>query len=130
MADYRAFKRSLFADLRGTVLEIGAGAGANFGLLPADVCWLGLEPSRRPRRRLIRSAVRGGAVLAGIGEQIPLQAGFAQVDMDWFTIPPRWSVYHPCIAGRAIALAWPLKVPGTACSYNQGDRHAAAHPGR
>jgi SAM-dependent methyltransferase len=210
MADYRALKRSLFADLRGTVLEIGAGAGANFGLLPADVCWLGLEPSRRRRRRLIRSAVRGSAVLAGIGEQIPLrdrsvdavistivlcsvrdqeqvlaevrrvlrpggtfvfcehvaapqgswtrrtqralapltrrfddgcdpgretwhaieQAGFAQIDMDWFTIPPRWSVYNPCIAGRAIALAWPLKVPGTACSYNQGDRHAAAHPGR
>jgi SAM-dependent methyltransferase len=182
-ADYDALKRSLFADLRGTVLEIGAGAGANFGLLPANVRWLGLEPSRRRRRRLARSRAGGGSVLAGVGEHIPLRAqsvdgvvstivlcsvrdqeqvlaevrrvlrpggtfvfcehvaapqgtwmrriqralapltrrcddgcdpgretwraieraGFTHVDLDWFTIPPRCSVYNPCIAGRAIA---------------------------
>ena len=34
--DYDALKRSLFADLRGTVLEIGTGAGANVGLLSAN----------------------------------------------------------------------------------------------
>ena len=50
-AAYDAVKRSLFADLRGTVLEIGAGKGANFGLLPGQVRWVGLEPARRRRRR-------------------------------------------------------------------------------
>jgi ubiquinone/menaquinone biosynthesis C-methylase UbiE len=185
-AGYDAIKRSLFAGLRGTVLEIGAGKGANFSLLPADVRWLGLEPSRRYRRRLARSnrpAVLAGAVLAGVAEHIPLRdnsvdavistivlcsvqdqdqvlaevrrvlrpggtfvfcehvaaprqtwarrcqravaplsrrfdlgcdpsretwhaierAGFAHVELEWFTIPPRWSVYNPCIAGRAVA---------------------------
>jgi hypothetical protein len=52
-AAYDAVKRSLFADLRGTVLEIGAGSGANFGLLPGQVRWVGLEPARRRRRRLV-----------------------------------------------------------------------------
>lgn len=180
-AAYNTVKRSLFADLRGTVLEIGAGKGANFGLLPGQVRWVGLEPGRR-RRRLAQG--RPGLVLAGVGEQIPLcdhsvdavvstivlcsvrdqdqvlsevrrvlrpggafvfcehvaaprgtrarrwqralapwsrrfdagcdpsretwlaieRAGFAHVELEWFTLPPRWSVYNPCIAGRAVAL--------------------------
>ena len=70
-AAYDAVKRSLFADLRGTVLEIGAGKGANFGLLPGQVRWVGLEPARRRRRRLARS--HAGLVLAGDGERIPLR---------------------------------------------------------
>jgi SAM-dependent methyltransferase len=32
------------------------------------------------------------------------RAGFAHVELEWFTLPPRWSVYNPCIAGRAVAL--------------------------
>jgi hypothetical protein len=35
-AAYNTVKRSWFADLRGTVLEIGAGNGANFGPLPGQ----------------------------------------------------------------------------------------------
>lgn len=184
-AEYEALKRSLFAGLHGTVLEIGAGAGANSGLFPAGIRWLGLEPSQRRRRRLARSgaaAAPAGAVLAGVGERLPLrehsvdavvstivlcsvrdqeqvlaevrrvlrpggrfvfcehvaaargtraralqramapltrrfdagcdpsretwrvieEAGFARVELDWFTIPPRWSIYNPCVAGRAI----------------------------
>jgi SAM-dependent methyltransferase len=69
-AAYNAVKHSLFADLRGTVLEIGAGKGANFGLLPGQVRWVGLEPGRR-RRRLAQG--RPGLVLAGVGERIPLR---------------------------------------------------------
>ncbi len=33
--------------LRGRVLEIGAGDGANFGLLHSSVEWIGLERARR-----------------------------------------------------------------------------------
>jgi hypothetical protein len=28
----------------------------------------------------------------------------AHVELEWFTLPPSWSMYNPCIAGRAIAL--------------------------
>lgn len=177
-AGYDALKRSLLADLRGTILEIGAGRGANFGYLHPSVRWVGIEPGRR-RRRLGRSR----AVLAAVGERLPLRdasvdavistivlcsvrdqdqvlaevrrvlrpggtfvfaehvaaprgtrarawqravapltrrfdagcdparetwraiedAGFARVELEWFTIPPRWSIYNPCIAGRATA---------------------------
>jgi hypothetical protein len=55
-AAYDAVRRSLFAGLRGTVLEIGAGKGANFGLLPGQVRWVGLEPAGAalPQRWLAR----------------------------------------------------------------------------
>lgn len=38
-------KQALFADLQGTVLEIGPGAGANFPYYPASVQWTGIEPN-------------------------------------------------------------------------------------
>ncbi|MGF1512540.1 MAG: class I SAM-dependent methyltransferase [Elainellaceae cyanobacterium] len=38
-------KQGLFADLQGTVLEIGPGAGANFDYYPASVDWIGVEPN-------------------------------------------------------------------------------------
>ncbi|ADD41757.1 class I SAM-dependent methyltransferase [Stackebrandtia nassauensis] len=68
-------KRRLLADLAGTVLEIGAGRGANFGYLPSGVRWLGLEPHRRRRASLIAAASRhgrGAEVLAAPAEAIPL----------------------------------------------------------
>lgn len=65
----------LIGGLRGTVLEIGAGSGANFDKLPAATEWTGLEPNARARRRLARSAAAAGReprVLAGPAERIPL----------------------------------------------------------
>lgn len=38
-------KRALFGDLTGTVLEIGAGAGANLDFLRREVHWIGIEPN-------------------------------------------------------------------------------------
>ncbi len=39
-------KKRLFADLSGTVLEIGPGTGANFAHLPDGVRrWIGIEPN-------------------------------------------------------------------------------------
>ncbi|MGH3376208.1 MAG: hypothetical protein ACRDP6_15850, partial [Actinoallomurus sp.] len=60
MAAYAARKRELLGGLTGTVLEIGAGGGVNFGYLRRDVRWLGLEPSRSRRRRLARTAAAHG----------------------------------------------------------------------
>lgn len=174
---YEARRRALLSGLRGTILEIGAGTGANFGVLPAGIRWVGVEPARR------RPPAGSRAVLAAVGERLPLRnhcvdavistivlcsvrdqrqvlaevrrvlrpggtfvfcehvaapartwararqravaplsrrfdagcqpgretwraiedAGFARVELEWFTIPPRWNVYSPRIAGRAVA---------------------------
>ncbi|GAB2600338.1 class I SAM-dependent methyltransferase [Pseudactinotalea suaedae] len=61
--------------LRGRVLEIGAGDGANFGQLSAGVAWVGLEPSLQRRTALGENARRHGheaAPIAAPAESIPL----------------------------------------------------------
>lgn len=75
MAAYAARKRELLGGLTGSVLEIGAGKGANFGNLRRDVRWIGLEPNRRRRRRLaVTAAAHGhsGEILDAPAERIPL----------------------------------------------------------
>ncbi len=48
---YAARKRALFADLRGTVLEVGPGTGVNLPLLPPSVeRWIGAEPNPHMHR--------------------------------------------------------------------------------
>lgn len=67
---YGERRRALVSGLRGTVLEIGPGAGANFDYLSDDVRWIGVEPNRYLHERL-RLADRG-PVLVGGAEGIPL----------------------------------------------------------
>jgi ubiquinone/menaquinone biosynthesis C-methylase UbiE len=38
-------KQALFADLRGTVVELGPGTGVNLPYLPEHVRWIGVEPN-------------------------------------------------------------------------------------
>jgi ubiquinone/menaquinone biosynthesis C-methylase UbiE len=74
-AGYVATKRELIAGLTGTVLEIGAGRGSNFGLLSPEVSWIGLEPHARSRRALRKTATASGLpwqVLPAPAERIPL----------------------------------------------------------
>ncbi|TWD84789.1 ubiquinone/menaquinone biosynthesis C-methylase UbiE [Kribbella amoyensis] len=74
-ADYLAVKRNLIRGLSGTVLELGAGRGANFGYLAPDIDWIGLEPHDASRRILARTAagqVRTHRVLDAPAEHIPL----------------------------------------------------------
>lgn len=52
-------KRSAFGDIdRGTILEVGAGAGANFAFLPPGSTVIALEPSVAMHGRLMRRARR------------------------------------------------------------------------
>ncbi|NDJ63294.1 MAG: class I SAM-dependent methyltransferase [Chloroflexi bacterium] len=66
-------KRALFADLRGPVLEIGPGDGANFEYLPAGVRWVGLEPNvffHDHLRALLADSGIDGEVRAGVAERL------------------------------------------------------------
>lgn len=72
---YEALKDELIGGLSGTVLEIGAGVGRNFGRLAADVEWIGLEPDGRVHGRLRASAIRhhrSPRILLAPAEAIPL----------------------------------------------------------
>jgi SAM-dependent methyltransferase len=69
---------SLISSLHGTVLEIGAGGGANFDRLASDVDWIGLEPNRADTALLHANAVNHGQQrkpLVAECEAIPLEDG-------------------------------------------------------
>lgn len=74
-ADYRWHKRALFADLAGTVVEIGPGTGVNLAYLPRDIALTAIEPSLAMRRYLAERATELGrslTLLDGTAERIPL----------------------------------------------------------
>src|SRR5690606_12864960 len=75
-ARFGAAKAELFADLRGTVLEIGPGTGPNLVYIPAGVHWIGVEPNRAMHAYLRAEAER-------MGREIELRAGRAErLDVD------------------------------------------------
>lgn len=75
IAAYDVSRAAVLGSLTGTVLEIGAGAGANFGCFRPDIRWLGLEPDPGRRRVLAAAAAAHGQhapLIAVAAEQIPL----------------------------------------------------------
>ncbi|MCP2031224.1 ubiquinone/menaquinone biosynthesis C-methylase UbiE [Okibacterium sp. HSC-33S16] len=67
--------RRLVGALRGRVLEIGAGYGENFDILPGDIDYIGLEPNPKRLDELAYEAERNGhptPPLAAQAENIPL----------------------------------------------------------
>lgn len=73
---YAAYKRELIGSLEGSVLEIGAGRGANFAAMRQVSHWIGVEPSGRRRTASRRAGVLPGAeVLAGRAERLPVADG-------------------------------------------------------
>ena len=77
MTAYARDKREVLGSLNGTVLEIGAGHGANFGYFAAGFDWIGLEPSPAAHRKLATIAAAHGyhrPVVASVAERIPLPA--------------------------------------------------------
>lgn len=69
-------KRNAFEGISsGTVVELGAGTGANFRYLPADCHLIAVEPSVAMHARLQRNAMEQGVsleLLSSGGEQIAL----------------------------------------------------------
>lgn len=73
LADWRA---ELLAPLSGTVLEVGAGTGANLAHYPPAVSRLVLaEPDPSMRRRLARRAGNRAEVIDAAAEKLPFDDG-------------------------------------------------------
>ena len=75
---YRDVKRELFGGLPHTVLEIGAGDGANFRYLGRGTHVIALEPNLHMHPHLRAAAARHGVtvdVRADVAEHIPLADG-------------------------------------------------------
>lgn len=83
-------KQALLADLSGTVLEIGPGAGANLRYFPPDVRWIGVEPNRHLRRYLDREAAR-------LGREIELlHSGAEHIDLPAASVDAAVSTHVLC----------------------------------
>jgi SAM-dependent methyltransferase len=66
-------KRALFAGLRGTVVEIGPGTGANFPFFPPGIRWIGIEPNPYMHAHLASAAARADLsieIRRGVAERI------------------------------------------------------------
>jgi ubiquinone/menaquinone biosynthesis C-methylase UbiE len=57
---YGARKRMLFADLDGTVVEMGPGTGVNLRYLPHGIRWIGIEPNPHMHRFIREVAAERG----------------------------------------------------------------------
>jgi ubiquinone/menaquinone biosynthesis C-methylase UbiE len=53
-------KRALFGDLRGTVLELGPGAGVNLTYYRPDINWIGIEPNPYNHPNIKKAAEASG----------------------------------------------------------------------
>ena len=74
-------KRALLGSLRGTILEIGPGAGVNLGYYAPGVTWIGIEPNVYMQAHLQKEAESRGMQVdlrTGLAER--LEAADASVD--------------------------------------------------
>jgi ubiquinone/menaquinone biosynthesis C-methylase UbiE len=71
-ADMAERKQAMFADLHGSVLEIGPGTGPNLTPYPRDIHWIGIEPNPYMHSYLRKEADRLGF------QNIDLRTGTAE----------------------------------------------------
>jgi ubiquinone/menaquinone biosynthesis C-methylase UbiE len=78
-AELRAFRDELLAGLRGRVVEVGAGSGANFPHYPAEVTEVvAVEPESYLREQALAAAAGAAVrvtVVDGIADALPLEDG-------------------------------------------------------
>lgn len=71
-----ALKQTLLGRVKGTVVEIGPGAGASFAYYQPDINWIGIEPNIYMRSYLETAAKQQGqtaiALYQGSAENLPL----------------------------------------------------------
>lgn len=79
---YGSYKKDLFHNINGLVVEIGPGTGVNFNYLPYGINWLGIEPNRAFYETLQKKAKEKGisaTILPVDASQIPLPDSSADV---------------------------------------------------
>lgn len=68
------YKKNLFSNLHGTVLELGPGTGTNLPYFPKNINWVGIEPNPFVYPYLFKKAEQLGLhiqIQRGTAEQIP-----------------------------------------------------------
>ncbi len=70
--NFADLKQALLGKVSGTVLEIGAGAGANFSYYPKNINWVGIEPNNFMFSPLEKEAQKQGI------KSISLNEGYAE----------------------------------------------------
>jgi len=79
---YGSYKKDLFQNIQGSVVEIGPGTGVNFKYLPPGINWTGIEPNGAFNEILRTRAKEKGItaeLLTGDAFQIPLPGNSADV---------------------------------------------------
>jgi len=75
------YKHALFSGLKGTIIEIGPGTGANLGYLnPLDVRWIGIEPNPFMQKYLEQEAERKKIdveIRTGTADRLPAEENSA-----------------------------------------------------
>ena len=80
-AMYRERKEALFGDLRGTVVELGAGTGVNLPFLAPDVRFVAIEPNPAMHEHLRERAHATGHSVEILAEPLE-RAGIADESVD------------------------------------------------
>jgi ubiquinone/menaquinone biosynthesis C-methylase UbiE len=57
---YDPYKKGLFRNLRGLIVEIGPGTGVNFPYIPSGTSWIGIEPNVALHETLLKKASKRG----------------------------------------------------------------------
>lgn len=68
-------KQALFSGIKGNILEIGPGTGANLVYLPVGIRWIGIEPNTYMHRYLRELGLKLGLsidIRVGTAEQLPV----------------------------------------------------------
>ncbi|HYF03844.1 MAG TPA: class I SAM-dependent methyltransferase [Patescibacteria group bacterium] len=76
-------KQQLFKDISGTVVEIGAGTGANFPYFPVGIDYIAIEPHEQ-LRGILKAGVKkhnfkSAEILEASAENIPLDSSSADI---------------------------------------------------
>src|SRR5512133_3563221 len=86
---YGKFKKDLFQNIHGLVVEIGPGSGVNFDYLPAGTDWIGIEPNELLHPGLMAKAaqreIRARLILSA-SEHIPLEDNCADIVICTFVL--------------------------------------------